>query len=254
MPDWDGEHYSRTSDLQRTMATRAIAGLALRPDDALLDVGCGDGFVTRLLAEQLPAGRAVGVDVSPQMIARAAATDDRVEFVLADVRDMPFRGEFDVVVSFNALHWVREQQQALGSIAAAARPGARVLIQVVCAGDRPSLETVAMEVAGSVRWVDRFPGFTPPFVHVDPDEYAALAASAGLRVTTLSVEDLTWDFGTHEKLAEWCRNGAGAWTGHLAPDDRPRFLDDWVRAYEEVSGRAGLLRFTQMRAGLEVHH
>jgi len=253
MPDWDGARYSRTSDLQRTMATRALDGLVLRPDEHLLDVGCGDGFVTRLLAAQLPRGRAVGVDASPRMIAQAAAADDHVQFVLADARDLPFRAEFDVVVSFNALHWVREQQRALGSIAAAARPGARVLVQVVCAGDRPSLETVAMEVAGSVRWLDRFTGFTPPFVHVDPDEYPALASSAGLRVTGLSVEDLTWDFGTHEAFAAWCGNGAGAWTDRLAAADRPRFLDEWVRAYEEVSGRAGLLHFTQMRAELEVH-
>lgn len=253
MPDWDGEQYSRTSDLQRTMAARAIACLTLHPEDDLLDVGCGDGFVTRRLAEQLSGGRAVGVDASPRMIAKAAATDDHVQFVLADVRDMPFRAEFDVVVSFNALHWVREQQRVLGSIGAAARPGARVLIQVVCAGDRPSLETVAMEVAGSVRWLDRFTGFTPPFVHVDPDEYPVLASSAGLRVTDLSVEDLTWDFGSRDAFAAWCANGAGAWTDHLAPEDRAGFLEDWVRAYEEVSGREGLLRFTQMRTHLEVH-
>ncbi|WP_430335274.1 class I SAM-dependent methyltransferase [Rhodococcus sp. ACT016] len=253
MADWDGEHYSRTSDLQRTMATRAIDGLVLRSDDHLLDVGCGDGFVTRLLAARLPDGRAVGVDASPQMIAKAAATDDHVQFVLADVRDMPFDAEFDVVVSFNALHWVREQRRALGSIAAAARPGARVLIQMVCAGDRPSLETVAMEVAGSVRWVDRFAGFAPPFIHVDPDEYPDLAASSGLRVTELSVDDLTWDFGTHDEFADWCRNGSGAWTDHLQPGEREAFLEDWVRAYEEASGRAGLLRFTQMRVDLEVH-
>lgn len=253
MADWDGEHYARTSDLQRTMATRAIEGLVLRPDDHLLDVGCGDGFITRHLAEQLPDGRAVGVDASPRMIAKAAALDDHVQFVLADVLDMPFRAEFDVVVSFNALHWVRQQQRALGSIAVAARPGARVLIQMVCAGDRPSLETVAMEVAGSVRWVDRFAGFAPPFLHVAPDEFPGLAASAGLRVTRLSVEDLTWNFGTHDTFAEWCGNGAGAWTDNLNPDDRQLFLEDWARAYEEVSGRPGLLRFTQMRADLEVH-
>ena len=254
MPDWDGEQYAQTSDLQRAMAARAIAGLELKPGDRLLDIGCGDGFVTRLLAERLPDGRAVGVDASPRMIAKAGTGASNVQFVLADARDLPFRAEFDVVVSFNALHWVVEQQRALGSIAAAARPDARVLIQVVCAGDRPSLETVAMEVAGSPRWVDRFAGFAPPFVHVDPDTYPDLAAAAGLRVTDLSVQDVTWDFGTHDAFAAWCSNGADAWTGRLAPQDRPHFLDDWVRAYEEVSGQAGLFLFTQMRADLRVHH
>ena len=253
MPDWDGEQYARTSDLQREAAARAIAGLTLRPHDHLLDVGCGDGYVTRRLAAQLPAGRAVGVDASPRMIAQATSGGDDVEFVLADVHDMPFRAEFDVVVSFNALHWVPEQRRALGSIAAAARPGARVLLQMVCAGTRRSLETVAMEVAGTPRWADRFDGFAPPFVHVDADDYPDMAADAGLRVTDLSVHELAWDFGNRDAFAQWCSNGADAWTARLDPEDRSRFLADWVRAYEEVSGRAGLFLFTQMRAAMELH-
>ncbi|MGF7123167.1 class I SAM-dependent methyltransferase [Rhodococcus sp. AG1013] len=252
MPDWDGEQYAQASELQRTMATRALDGLDLDPHGRVLDVGCGDGFVTRMLADRLTDGYAIGVDASPRMIEKAASgeTDPRVRFMVADARRLPFRDRFDVVVSFNALHWVPEQQQALASIADAARPGARVLIQVVCAGDRVSLETIAMEVAGTPRWVDRFAAFTPPFVHVEPDDYPELAASAGLRVTDLSVHDVTWDFGTREAFAQWCTTGADAWTHRLDPDDRPRFIDDWMRAYEEVSGRPGLFQYMQMRAAL----
>jgi len=252
MADWDGEQYARVSDLQRAMATRALAGLELRPTDRLLDVGCGDGYVTHLLAARLTAGYAVGVDTSPRMIAKAAISGagGRVWFLVADARHLPLRGRFDVVVSFNALHWVPEQRQALAAIAATTRPGGRVLVQVVCAGDRPSVEAVAMDVARSPRWADRFTGFDAPFVHVDPDTYPDLAASAGLMVTDLSVQDVHWDFGTREAFAAWCTAGSGAWTARLSPADRPRFVDDWVRAYEDVAGRPGLFRYMQMRAEL----
>ncbi|MBM4608206.1 methyltransferase domain-containing protein [Rhodococcus hoagii] len=95
------------------------------PDDRLLDVGCGDGLrhqaARRNACQRARGGR------------RRVAADDRegrhgvVECAVraGDARDLPFRAEFDVVVSFNALHWVVEQQRALGSIAAAARPDAR---------------------------------------------------------------------------------------------------------------------------------
>ncbi|CAM3025176.1 class I SAM-dependent methyltransferase [Prescottella defluvii] len=254
MPDWDGEQYAQASELQRTMAARALEGFAPDPHDHVLDVGCGDGFVTRTLASRLTDGYVVGVDASPRMIEKAMSgeADPRVRFAVADARRLPFRDRFDVVVSFNALHWVPEQQQALASIADAARPDARVLIQMVCDGDRESLETIAMEVAGTPRWVDRFAGFAPPYVHVDPDDYPGLAADAGLRVTALMVDDVTWDFGSREAFAQWCAAGADAWTHRLDPDDRPRFVDDWVRAYEDVSGRPGLFRFMQMRTELEV--
>lgn len=252
MPDWDGERYAQVSDLQRAMATRAVAGLDLHPTDHLLDVGCGDGYVTHLLAARLTAGYAVGVDASPRMIAKAAAsgTGGRVWFLVADARHLPLRSRFDVIVSFNALHWVPEQRQALAAIADVTRPGGRVLAQVVCAGEHPSVESVAMDVSRSPRWADRFAGFDAPFVHVAPDAYPDLAASAGLTVTDLSVQDATWDFGSRDAFAAWCTAGSGAWTARLSPADRPRFVDDWVRAYEDVAGRPGLFRFMQMRAAL----
>ncbi len=255
MPDWDGERYAQVSDLQRAMATRAVAGLDLHPTDHLLDVGCGDGYVTRLLAARLTAGYAVGVDASPRMITKAAGSagsrgSGRVWFLTADARHLPLRGRFDVVVTFNALHWIPQQRQALAAIADVTRPGGRVLVQVVCAGERPSVESVAMAVARSPRWADRFAGFEAPFVHVDPDAYRDLAASAGLTVTDLSVHDESWDFGSRDAFAAWCTAGSGAWTGRLSRADRPRFVDDWVRAYETVSDRPGLFRYMQMRAAL----
>lgn len=80
----------------------------------MLDVGCGDGFLIRAVAGMVPGGYAVGADASPRMIATAhaaAPTDSGPWFVVADARRLPFGPHFDAVVSFNALHWVREQQQ-----------------------------------------------------------------------------------------------------------------------------------------------
>ncbi|MBY4572742.1 class I SAM-dependent methyltransferase [Gordonia paraffinivorans] len=71
MVDWDGAKYAEVSGLQRMVATESIAGLELNGDERLLDVGCGDGFITMLLAERLPQGSVVGVDASRRMIERA---------------------------------------------------------------------------------------------------------------------------------------------------------------------------------------
>jgi trans-aconitate 2-methyltransferase len=153
-------------------------------------------------------------------------------------------------VSFNALHWVPEQQQALSQISTVARPEARVLIQVVCAGARASLESVAMTLARSRTWARWFEGFNAPFVHVVPADYEELAHAAGLKLLQLTVADREWDFGSTDSFGRWCAVGSGAWTDRLDPADRSRFVDDLVQAYEQVSGRPGLFRFTQMRAEL----
>jgi trans-aconitate 2-methyltransferase len=70
-----------------------------------------------MIADGVPSGIAVGVDASRRMIATAqAASAERgsaARFAVADARRLPFTETFDAVVSFNALHWVPEQDQAL---------------------------------------------------------------------------------------------------------------------------------------------
>jgi trans-aconitate 2-methyltransferase len=254
VPDWSGEDYAKVSALQRAMIEEATASLVLAETDRVLDVGCGDGYLTRAIAAMAPRGCAVGVDASQRMVTTAhavgTATGSGPWFVMADARALPFAEHFDLVVSFNALHWVPEQQQALSEIASVLRPGGRVLIQVVCAGERTSVESVAMQTARSARWARWFDGFTAPFIHVDPDHYGELVASAGLTLTDLTVTDREWDFGSRSRFQQWCAVGSTAWTDRLPVTDRDRFVEEQVDAYEAVAGRPGLFRFTQMRANL----
>ena len=109
------------SGMRRTTArTRARSSQEFRPDaipaDArVLDVGCGDGKVTALIR----AAAVTGCDRSPSMVALAAREHPECSFVVADARELPFDAEFDVAVSFTALHWVVDRHvDALSSVAA----------------------------------------------------------------------------------------------------------------------------------------
>ncbi|WP_111765605.1 class I SAM-dependent methyltransferase [Nakamurella deserti] len=250
MVDWDGAGYEKVSDLQRTLASRSLEHLVVRGDEDCLDVGCGDGYLTRLLAMRLPEGSVLGVDASPRMIeaARRAAVPAGayVSFELGDASALRFDTEFDLVTSFNALHWVVDQHTALSGIARALVPEGRALLQQVCAGPRPSLEDVAMEVAAAPRWQAAFDGFDAPFVHVDPDGYPDLAAAAGLTVQSSTVTDEEWDFGSREDFAAWCTVGFAPWTPRLDPALVGSWVDDVVERYEQLSGRPGLFRFMQL--------
>ena len=81
------------------------------------------------------------------------------------------RHEFDLVVSFNALHWVPEQDEALRSIRATLRPGSRAIMRFVPAGERKSLEDVIEEVRESAGWAIYFRGFRRPYVHLPTEDY-----------------------------------------------------------------------------------
>jgi len=109
VPDWSGRDYADVSSLQRALATEAVTALQFGAGDRVLDVGCGDGYLTRAVAGMVPAGCAVGVDASPRMIETAhgggEATYSGPWFVVADARRLPFAEFFDAVLSFNALYW-----------------------------------------------------------------------------------------------------------------------------------------------------
>jgi trans-aconitate 2-methyltransferase len=254
MANWDGKGYEQISELQRQLAARSLAGLAFAGDERVLDVGCGDGFVTRMIAARLSRGAVVGIDASPRMIEVATSRPDPegadLRFQVADVLRLPFRHEFDVVVSFNVLHWLVNQRAALASIARAMRPTGRAVVQQVCAGPRPSLERLAMQVCARPRWQAAFGDFAAPFVHVDPEQYPELAAAAGLTVTSRSVEDVEWDFGSRAAFARWCTVGFADWTARLPPDEAPTWVDEVVDDYQARVGRPGLFRFLQLRAEL----
>lgn len=253
MTDWDGAGYAHISELQRAMAAAALEAVTVAGDERVLDVGCGDGYVTRLIASRVPQGSVVGVDPSPRMIEAARAAGGgpaNVSFQLGDATTMAFGPDFDLVVSFNALHWVADQQAAYRNIAAALRPGGRVLVQFVCAGPRPSVEQVAMEVTGDPRWAREFAGFAPPFVHLGPQELAPIAGRAGLEVVGQSVADREWDFGSRERFARWCTVGFSGWTSRLPAGQVAAFVDAVVDRYQTVVGRPGLFRFLQLRAEL----
>jgi 2-polyprenyl-3-methyl-5-hydroxy-6-metoxy-1,4-benzoquinol methylase len=87
-----------------------------------LDIGCGEGMLTRHLASQV--GRAVGIDLDGEQIdlARATTTSNKVEYVVGDVMTHTFDEPFDVVVSVATLHHL-DTAAGLRRIASLVAPG-----------------------------------------------------------------------------------------------------------------------------------
>ena len=120
---------------QRTMGLRrrAVGMLALRPGDTVVDVACGTGLSLPLLREAVgPAGRVIGIEVSPEMmaVARVRCADagwSNVSLVEAAVEEADPGARFDAAL-FNYTHDVLQSPRALERIFSFAKPGARIAI------------------------------------------------------------------------------------------------------------------------------
>lgn len=109
-------------------ALALLEHVSLPPQPRCLEIGCGQGVVTRLLAEQHGA-QVVASDYDPAQVAlareRLASLDGPVEFRIVDARAMPFDdAEFDAVFSFGVLHHIPGGwREAVAGIARVLKPG-----------------------------------------------------------------------------------------------------------------------------------
>lgn len=108
----------------------AFLSLVPRPGRLTLDVGCGEGRVSRDLRRL--GHRAVGVDGSETMVAAAREADPDGEYLVADAAALPFPdGHADLAVAFMSLMDVDDMPRALAEVARVLEPGGRVVVAVV---------------------------------------------------------------------------------------------------------------------------
>ena len=241
MTEWNASDYASQSSVQEAMAHEQLARLELAGSERVLDVGCGDGKVTARIAARVPRGSVLGIDPSRNMIAFAAerfpaADITNLRFEVGDARTLPYRAEFDLAVSFFALHWVRDQEAALRSIRSALRPGGRAHFCFIPDGPRRSVEDTLEDARQSPRWAGYFAGFHKPVVHFTPDEYRDLAERNGFRVVRIDREERTWDYREEAGFAGFVRATFVEWTRLVPEADKAAFVADVLARYRAEIG------------------
>jgi trans-aconitate 2-methyltransferase len=236
---WSGADYARHSSLQAAMADEVLSNLPLQGDEQLVDVGCGDGKLSARIAARLPRGTVLGVDASADMVAFArqqfgVEAWPNLRFEVVDARHLNFDARFDRVVSFNALHWVPQQAEALRGIRAALKPQGRAHLRLVTRASLTSLEEVAEAVRQEPPWAPHFAAFSDPYLRLDAQQYSDLAGSLGLRTISSHSAMKRWDFGSEEAFFGFCNAGFGAWTQALPEDRRRDFVSAVMQRYQSL--------------------
>ena len=235
---WDAEDYASNSAVQFAWARELLDKLELRGDEALLDIGCGDGKVSAAIGARLPAGSVLGVDSSAEMIALARANyavgDDKLSFAEADARSLAYTARFDVVFSNAALHWTKEHEPVLAGIARALKPGGRLLLQMGGRGNVARFVAELEATMASAAWCEHFDNFEFPFGFYGPEQYGPWLATVGLEAERLQLiaKDMAHEDAT--ALTGWVRTTWLPYTQRVPKARRADFVEDVVARYLDV--------------------
>jgi SAM-dependent methyltransferase len=154
----------------RPLGEQAIELMNAPRDARVLDVGCGNGWATRLLAEKARDGRVVGIDIADEMIVIAgesSASFSNIEFHVASAEKLPFRdGEFTHAFSMESLYYYHDMPGALREIKRVLAPGG-LFVTVV---------DLYQENVPSHQWVEQL---KVPVQLLSTADYRSLFESAG---------------------------------------------------------------------------
>lgn len=179
---WDPDRYLTYADERGRPFVDLIARIGAAEPASVVDLGCGPGNLTRLLAERWTGARVVGLDSSPEMIARAAEVPG-IEASVADLREWAADADaepVDVLVSNATLQWLPEHLDLLPALVSRVTPGGWFAFQVPGNFAEPSHE-LRREIAARAPYAEHVGGVAVPSSH-DPEVYLAALAESGCAV------------------------------------------------------------------------
>jgi trans-aconitate 2-methyltransferase len=199
-----------------------------------VDLGCGPGEMTQLVAERVPHAVVTGVDNSCAMLESAQSfASDRVRFEEGDLAEWFSPDGVDLIVANASLHWAPQHDRVLGHWTTSLRPGGQLAVQVPANGAE-SQHRVALALAEETPFVELWgPAGPPPDVviaHVlTPNEYARLLHRLGYVDIEVSLRVYPHVLPSTRHVVEWVK---GTTLTRFRPYLSEEQFHDFVTEYE----------------------
>lgn len=169
---WNPADYIANASFVPALGAQVLALLDPQPGEEILDLGCGDGALTRKLVAA--GARVVGIDASGDMVAAAKARG--LDARIGDGQHMNFRSEFDAVFSNAALHWMLDPPAVAASVFEALKPGGRFVGEMGGEGNIATLRAGLRAELGARGYP--VPNYDPQW-YPSPDAFTSVYRAAG---------------------------------------------------------------------------
>jgi len=218
---WDAALYDRSFQFISGMAADLVDDLAPRSGERVLDLGCGTGRLSAVIADK--ECEVLGIDADPTMIAAARDQYPHIQFRCEDGAAFRVDAPFDAVFSNAALHWMTTPKPVIACVAAALRPGGRFVAEM---GGWRNVEVLigslyqALEEAGV--GADQV---TSPWYFPRTGDHAVLLEAAGFEIREMRhFERPTPLDDCPNGVVDWYEMFGGSFLASAPVDERPSIV------------------------------
>jgi len=247
--DWNPAQYLKFAD-ERTRPSRdLLAQVPLTDPGLVVDIGCGPGNSTELLAGRWPQAKVLGLDSSPAMVKQAAERLPSARFEVADVSTWHPAPGTDLIFGNAVFQWVPDHPAVLARLLGALAPGGVLAVQMPDNVTEPS-HTLMAETAATGPWFGRIAAAATRDELPGVDAYYDLLKPHARRV------EIWHTFYNHAldgpgAIAEWFRSTAlRPYLSPLDEAERAAFVAAYVErlsaAYTRRADGKVLLRFPRL--------
>lgn len=246
---WNPQAYEAFADHRMRPAIDLLGRVALEAPRRIVDLGCGSGNVTLLLAQRWPAARILGLDGSSEMLAHARARSTSIEWRQAELGTWQASQAFDLVYSNAALHWLPDHATLFPRLAENVAPRGVLAVQMPSNFSAPS-HVVMHELAREAPYRAHLERVLRPAPVLEASAYYTLLAGRFAQVDVWTTEYLQVLRGENP-VADWTRSTwLGGLLGALPEAHREPFEEEYRRrvlgAYPKRADGSTLFAFRRL--------
>lgn len=232
MQDWNADLYLKFSNERTQPALDLVNRIQNEFPARVLDVGCGPGNSTAVLAARFPGASVLGIDSSPAMLESARKSYPQLQWELCDAEhDLhKLESDFDLVFSNACLQWISNHPALLPSLFGLLKAGGTLAVQLPN-NEREPIHLLLKELAQSEKWGGYFPDLRSHHT-LPPGEYCEI-------LSALTNQFAVWEvvyyhvMDSHESILNWYRStGMRPYLNQLPADKVPEYEADVLREIE----------------------
>lgn len=244
--DWNASLYMKFGDERTRPARDLLAQVSLASPKRIVDLGCGPGNSTELLAARYPTSRLTGIDSSPNMLEKARAALPNIEFELGDLVSYDPGEQVDLFYSNAVLQWLPKDQRipVIQRLVQSQTSGGVVALQVPDNFDEPS-HMAMRETAADGPWASALENMLAGRGSFPSPQELYNSLQPFCSKVDIWHTYYYHRLENHEAIVEWVKStGLRPFLGPLGDGQRQAFLEQYLerlRGYYPVSVDGGVL-------------